>query len=181
MPYFRLTVFLPAFALAAISPSALAQGETPPRLKLDANQNGLIELTEFIAGADARFAKMDQNGDGQITPDEHRAFRDNKRAQHRARRFSRLDTDGNGLVSKAEFEAADQGRMHKHRRGGRRAGFGMRPRMMGAPNNAGTAQTRPAMDKARFEARARQRFARMDKNGDGALDPTELRRPHRRR
>lgn len=37
---------------------------------LDKDGNGSISKAEFLAGAEARFAKMDKNSDGELTKDE---------------------------------------------------------------------------------------------------------------
>ncbi len=176
---------LPSLALCLMSPQAVAQGEAGPKLKLDTNQNGLVEISEFVAGADERFAQMDQNSDGQITREEHKAFMQAKHAKRRAKHFAKLDANNDGVISKDEFDAGGPkpGHFRRHRRHGPPP-EGMMPHHMesdhiGAEAKSGSVE-KPAMDKATFEARARQRFARMDKNGDGALDPSEFRRPHRR-
>ncbi|MFZ5746220.1 MAG: EF-hand domain-containing protein [Pseudomonadota bacterium] len=85
----------------------------------DANKDGVITRAELLAHADARFAKLDANKDGKLSPDELKAARPGggkpgKRKGARmagpgdemaARMFKMLDTDGDGQVSLAEHRA----------------------------------------------------------------------------
>ncbi|MGO1303716.1 MAG: hypothetical protein ACTMKV_02910 [Sphingomonas parapaucimobilis] len=94
--------------------------------------SGTITRTAALAAADQRFAAMDANHDGTVTPDEMRAYRDQRRAEHAARRpggdrpgrpapqpitaeafraraaamFDRLDTNHDGKVDATERAAA---------------------------------------------------------------------------
>jgi hypothetical protein len=43
--------------------------------RADSNGDKAISQSEFLAAAEARFAKADTNKDGSITPDERRAGR----------------------------------------------------------------------------------------------------------
>jgi len=60
--------------------------------KVDGNEDGQVDLNEFLANAEQRFQRMDINGDGYVTLDEakesHRAIREEYRAAKRAERES---------------------------------------------------------------------------------------------
>lgn len=72
---------------------------------------GDVTRAEAQTKAAERFAKMDVNGDGQLSA----ADREAKRAE----RFAKTDTDGNGELSLAEMTAAREA--HKAKRDERRA------------------------------------------------------------
>jgi hypothetical protein len=104
-------------------------------MRLDANHDGVITRAEMIAEAEARFAVMDTNKDGKVTPEERDAAREAMRAQRRGgdggprggagmrgsgdrdmtraealdragRRFDRLDANHDGRLDAAELAAA---------------------------------------------------------------------------
>lgn len=50
--------------------------------KMDANGDGAISADEHAAGASKRFSRMDINGDGKITRDEMKQHRKDKRKHH---------------------------------------------------------------------------------------------------
>ncbi len=73
-------------------------------LKMDANNDGLIEASEF-RGSEDQFARTDGNGDGFIDAEEARLHRPSGR---RPPDVMELDADGDGRVSRAEFPGRDQ-------------------------------------------------------------------------
>lgn len=95
----------------------------------DLNGDTLISPEEFEAFAEAErerrqqerqarmFAKLDANGDGSISADEHAAM-----DQRMDRMFDRVDKDDDGVITEAEREAAKE--KMKERRGKR--GWGRR-------------------------------------------------------
>lgn len=118
--------------LAAIVATGLnAQNETPPHDRrppppvlfaaLDADEDGKISIAEIRSAADA-LAKLDQNGDGEITNDELRPPRpegetphpEGERPQGPPPRFgpppviTALDADKNGTISASELVNAPE-------------------------------------------------------------------------
>lgn len=73
--------------------------------RFDANDDGVISRAEFDAHVAAREAAIDANGDGAVTYEEAKAFRDAQREARARARFQRLDKDGDGVVSTAETSA----------------------------------------------------------------------------
>lgn len=82
-------------------------------LRLDTNGDKQISQTEFLAGAEARFAETDANGDNFISDDERKAHREAKRTDRQDRRFEKTDLDNDGLISKDELEQARANRNAK--------------------------------------------------------------------
>jgi Ca2+-binding EF-hand superfamily protein len=86
----------------------------------DVNQDGTVSVDEFVAAITAAveagvrsddvllpmlYEMIDSNGDGTISPDEHRQFFEafNIDGALSPDVFARMDTDGDGSVSQAEF------------------------------------------------------------------------------
>jgi Ca2+-binding EF-hand superfamily protein len=90
---------LPALAFASTTPTVKA----PPKLPT------ADELSKAEANiADAAFAKIDSNGDGQLSKAEFTAYMNSRLAQQRAEidaAFKELDTNKDGKVSKEEANA----------------------------------------------------------------------------
>lgn len=65
-----------AFCLALTGGMAVAQSEAPPRwggmglMRADTDHDGTVTRAEYLAQVDARFARMDTNGNGRLDPDE---------------------------------------------------------------------------------------------------------------
>ena len=115
---------LTAAALASAAVIALAapegagghrHGAMLERVKAaDTDGNGLVSRDEAKAlpMIAKHFDEIDANGDGQLSPDELRAFHQKMRAQHEqvrgerfAEHFKKMDTDGDGRISLAEAQA----------------------------------------------------------------------------
>ncbi len=101
--------------------------------------SGNITRAAALAAADQRFAAMDANHDGTVTPDEMRAYREQRRAEQAARRgvgnqpgrsprqpitadafraraaamFDRLDTNHDGKIDATERAALRWGGRHR--------------------------------------------------------------------
>lgn len=140
---------------------------------VDTDKDGKISKAEMTAAAEARFARMDVDKDGQLTPKD----RDLKRAQRLDARFAALDADHNGQISKAEFTAAHQARADKRaERGGpdgRRFG-GRHHRGPGGFGPMAGAGKDGVVTKAQFLAAATERFDRLDANKDGFVTADEM-------
>lgn len=54
--------------------------------KVDTNQDGNVDLTEYLAHAEQRFQKMDLNSDGLLTLEEGRESHKAMRKKHKAER-----------------------------------------------------------------------------------------------
>lgn len=114
---------------------ALAQTAAPPPpppgggwMRADTNGDGVVTRAEVVAEAEARFAAMDSNKDGKVTPEEREAARNATRggwgrgygmrgggdgvmtrdqAVLRAgERFDRIDTNRDGKLDAAEIAAS---------------------------------------------------------------------------
>lgn len=152
--------YLLAIALVstAIGGAAMADqmGAGQPQ-RADTDKDGTISRAEFMARADQRFAKLDANGDGQLSGDELGGRGGNRlmaadtnkdgkisKAEYMAQaaeRFAKLDANGDGKISPDEMKAAME-RMREAR-----GGFGGR-----GGNGAGMAP--PSAPGARWAAMA---------------------------
>ncbi|HEY6940666.1 hypothetical protein [Dokdonella sp.] len=118
------------FALAGLAGSACAAdapGGAPDRAarraemeqrfldRVDANHDGTVSRAEYATWVDARFARLDGNGDGRVDADEiARSPETAERVRKRAVRFvNRYDSSGSGSVSKADFEAKAMARFDR--------------------------------------------------------------------
>lgn len=153
----------------------------------DANNDAILTRAEVNAQLEARFTKMDANGDGKITQEDH-ALRQKTRADER---FKQMDADNNGQISRAEFDSAQnrraearkefRGKMEQRGGGrgkrmhGKRGGEmrGMHRGMGGHMKGAMDANKDGAVTKQEFIAAGLARFDRMDANKDGQVTKEE--------
>ena len=122
-------------------------------VKADADGNRIVTKVEAIAAADARFAKIDVNGDGTVNAADRTAMM--------AKLFVMMDSDKNGAISQSEFLAA-------HEAGAERRADRRELRM----ERIGTSM-REGRQRGRFGAMAM--IARADTNGDKAVSQAEYR------
>ena len=104
-------------------------------MRYDTNKDGVVDRAEWKAGQEARFKRLDTNGDGKLTQDElfartpaigNSVLPTDRQAQRQSTYFQRLDADKDGVVTlrrvhgpgRAQLRALrhQQGRPHRHRR-----------------------------------------------------------------
>jgi len=116
-----LILAAPAFAApgdtAASQTSASAPSPRPPRvdggvMRYDANKDGAVTVEEWKTGQQARFKRLDANGDGKLSKDElfartpaigNSVLPTDRQASQQSSYFLLLDTDKDGFVTLAEF------------------------------------------------------------------------------
>ena len=180
---------------AAFAGQAAPMDQTPPAgahgghgrgmmMRADTNGDGMISRAEYMAQAEARFARMEQKGDS-----EHKISHDDFMAKAAAR-FAKLDANGDGQISPDEMKAAME-RMHEGGGMGGRHGPGamMPPPPPGADgppmggrhghHGAGMMErldTNHDGKISRDEMRASvdKHFDKLDTNHDGFIDQAEL-------
>ncbi|QNA83334.1 hypothetical protein G4G27_04435 [Sphingomonas sp. So64.6b] len=187
-----------ALATTALAGGAAIAGQAEPgqrgggMMRADTDNDGAVSRAEARAQAEARFARMDTNNDGQLAGDElkHRGRRGTTdgdatpitREAFLAKadeRFAKLDTNNDGRISADEMAAARAGRGDRPGRGDM-----VRPAPTASPTD-GPARGHGGIAKAdtngdgrisRDEMRAQEdrRFAKLDTNGDGFIDQAEM-------
>ena len=145
--------FLPlsAAALLLIAGPALAAPDDPPApaekparasnsvpsglMRYDTNKDGVVDRAEWKAAQEARFKRLDTNGDGKLTEDElfartpaigNSVLPPDRQAQRQSSYFQLLDADKDGVVTLGRVHGPgrpqlralrhQQGRPHRHRR-----------------------------------------------------------------
>lgn len=180
----RKTIFAAGAALLAIGAAAIAQpGDGPHR-----DRNADVTRQQVIDRTDQRFAALDADRDGRVTPEEMRRHGEQRRAQRGERMFDRLDADRDGSISRAEWTQAraQRGERMAERRAqagqGERAGrpHGMRGghRMRGGPGMRGDHGARMFGEQGyitqeQMRERALAGFDRLDANRDGTVTAAE--------
>jgi Ca2+-binding EF-hand superfamily protein len=161
---------------------------------LDSADKGYVTQDEFVAAAKTRFAKLDRNGDGKLTPDElgpaHRGKEPSaKHAEFAGRRFDKLDTNHDGVVTLNEYTAAAVAKFKTLDVAGN--GRVSADEIANSPKAHERAQHVSerivkrldtngdgTVSREEFLAAAKQRFARLDKNGDGFVTADEIGQRH---
>jgi EF-hand domain pair len=118
---------IPASALLLAAPALAAPGDTPTApaterpsrgnsgiMRYDANKDGVVDRTEWQAGQEARFKRLDANNDGKLTQDElfartpavgNSVLPSDRQVERQSAYFQRLDTNKDGVVTVQEFMA----------------------------------------------------------------------------
>lgn len=197
-----------AVALAATAGIAVAQSQpaivpppadrrAPPAPLPPADPMGdkTLSRADFLADAGARFDQMDADHNGQLTPDERRAWHQRQRAalgdgprrsvgngyppppaggpggagSGPADRLARLDADGDGKLTRAEF-AAPFAMLDRDGNGVIDAS----EMPAGGPGGGHLARFDTDGDGKLTRAEFEAPFARLDRDGDGAVSPAEM-------
>ena len=107
------------------TPSFAAPGDQAPAapkparepsgvMRYDTNKDGVVDRAEWTAGQEARFKRLDTNGDGKLTQDElfartpsvgNSVLPTDRQAGRQSAYFQRLDADKDGVVTLVEFMA----------------------------------------------------------------------------
>lgn len=177
-----------AVAIALASAGIAAQESPQERQPVDSNGDGSISIDELRAArpqvTEERFAAMDTNGDGQLSRDEMRAAAPARRDGANRRERPNLDTNGDGKISLAEMQASrpnatserfnaldsdHDGFLSRDEIASQRQRFDA----LDSDSSGGT-----SLDEIRSQRpnMTQEQFDRMDRNGDGQVDATELRR-----
>jgi Ca2+-binding EF-hand superfamily protein len=145
--------------------------------QLDADKNGSVSASELQAEVARHFAQADQNKDGRVTKQESEAFfaskraeREAKHAEHAKARFAEQDANKDGKLSKQELSKLPGDWFERVDLNG--DGFVTADEM---------AEAHAAM-KDRFGKhgekgrgkRGEKRFEKLDSNGNGAVEQTEI-------
>lgn len=140
--------------------------------RLDVNGDGEISPADREARAQQRFDKMDADGDGAISREEFAAVRENRTAMREERRAAREARQGEGA------KRGERMARREDRRGMRGAGMRGARGMLRQADADGNG----AISQAEFTAAALARFDAADANNDGTVTREERRnaRPERR-
>jgi Ca2+-binding EF-hand superfamily protein len=162
---------------------------------LDKANNGYITQDEFIAAAKQRFAKLDKNGDGKLTPDEMNRSRgerasspSGKHGQFAERRFE-LDANHDGVVTLNEYvaaavtkykelDSAGNGRVTADEIANSPKAHERAERVAERVAKRLDTNGNGVITKDEFLAAAKQRFAKLDKDSDGYLEANEIGHHH---
>jgi Ca2+-binding EF-hand superfamily protein len=153
------------------------------RLK-EMDKDGAVTLDEFLAQRARQFPRFDRNGDGVIDQAEFAAASKESSDYWVRRLLKRFDADKDGRISKDEFARARKERFAARdlnddgRLGLEDMPAGKRERVRQWREERG-AEGKDAKEGSRFSldrllGRSDRRFARLDKNGDGYIDATDL-------
>jgi Ca2+-binding EF-hand superfamily protein len=164
--------------------------------RLDAAGNGYVTQDEFVAAAQKRFARLDTNGDGKLTPSEltgrgghgtgsASGATQSKWAQAVQKRFAAADTNHDGAVTLDEYVAA--AKAHYAKLDLQHNGKVTASEIAASPATQERAvrvtnrfvehmdtNGDGVVSQDEFLAAAKARFAKFDKNGDGFIDVDEM-------
>ena len=100
----------------AEKPAPAERGGRAPSglMRYDTNKDGVVDRAEWKAGQEARFKRLDTNGDGKLTQDElfartpavgNSVLPSDRQVERQSSYFQLLDTNKDGVVTLEEFMA----------------------------------------------------------------------------
>jgi Ca2+-binding EF-hand superfamily protein len=162
---------------------------------LDTASNGYVTQDEFVVAAQKRFARLDKNGDGKLTPDElatrwGRGAKDPTQANTKSgtfaqQRFDKLDSNHDGVVTVdeyvtaaktlyAQFDTQHNGKVTAAEIAAapktQERAVHMADRLIRHMDTNGDG----IVSQDEFMAAAKTRFTKIDKNADGFIDADEV-------
>lgn len=170
---------------------------------VDKDGKGYISQDDVVAAAKARFARMDTKGDGKLTPDEltapshdHAKFAaagnasanpeaQQKRAAFKQKYFDRIDANHDGVITQDEYIAAATAHFNKVDANGSgeitAQQIASSPRMVKREQRFAAREVKHmdtngdgTVSQDEYINAAKARFAKLDKNGDGFIDASEM-------
>ncbi|MBX3562266.1 MAG: EF-hand domain-containing protein [Sphingomonas sp.] len=168
-------------ALLAIAGTALAQPGDGPRR----DRNADVTRQQVIDRVDQRFAALDADRDGRVTPEEMRQHGEQRRSQRAERMFDRLDANRDGSITREEWTQARAQRAERMAERRAQAGPGERAahmrgmramrgmRNMRAAHGARMFAEQGYVTREQMRERALAGFDRLDANRDGTVTAAE--------
>ena len=159
--------------------SGIASAKDGKMSRLDTNGDEQITQSEFLVGAEARFAEIDVNNDDFISDDERKAHRETRKSAKLDRRFERTDLNNDGVISKDELEQVrnkHEAKKSEHK-AKKKEKFDLNGD--GTIDEAEKAEARAAHKAKKAENRGRRKGgkrgfgAKADANGDGFVSHEE--------
>lgn len=143
--------------------------------EMDLNKDGVVTRAEVTKVMEERFAALDTDKNGIISPAERAAKWQAMRQRREDERFAAADTNKDGQLSKAEFEAA-HGRLGRD--GGMHGGPGGDQGPMGGPEHGmggrpGHEMGGGDITREQFMRRSMTMFNVLDTNQDGKITMAE--------
>jgi Ca2+-binding EF-hand superfamily protein len=153
--------------------------------QLDTNKDGKVSLAELVASQQSWLSGVDGNKDGVATRSEIDASRQARQTEHVNKMFTEQDANKDGRISREEsrmparrferIDANNDGNLTREELTQRPA----RPDAAHADGRHGKVAEMDAnsdgkIDTGEVKAAAERTLKRLDKNGDGTLDATEL-------
>ena len=119
IPAAVLLLATPALAAPGDPAAAAPTVDRPSRanagiMRYDANKDGVVDRTEWKAGQEARFKRLDANNDGKLTQDElfartpavgNSVLPSDRQVERQSAFFQRMDANKDGVVTLEEFMA----------------------------------------------------------------------------
>jgi hypothetical protein len=117
IPAVTLLIASSALAAPGDAPSPAPNADRPSRansgiMRYDTNKDGVVDRTEWKAGQEARFKRLDANNDSKLTQDElfartpavgNSVLPSDRQVERQSAYFQRVDANKDGVVTLEEF------------------------------------------------------------------------------